>query len=186
MLSATAFVLPLAGIALGWWSFRWSEEGVAPEICGDDTSTPSRSDELQLQRGQRFRARWCARICFNAGALLLAASVPLGSAANDGRFNVSALAAFLIIAFAAVYAAWEVWKIWQNRRADAFNIYFSAMMTRLYDREKTKEIYFRLNPMPPWTLPDRNWFENRNRPDVREFPEINETREDAAESPSQG
>ncbi len=170
LLNLIAFILPLAGIALGWWSFRWAEEGATPDTYGNDTWTNLQLEEAQLYMGQRYRARWCARICFNAGALLLAASVPMGTAANHerGQFNLSAIAAFLIIVFAVAYTASQVWKIWQHRREDAFSIYFDKDMFRLYDKEKTQKIYFRLNPMPIRTLIDRNWFEKRKLPSIDE------------------
>jgi hypothetical protein len=166
-LNAIAFILPLAGIALSWWSFRWAEAGATPDTYGDIWTT-LQLEETQLQMGQRNRARCCARICFNAGALLLAASVPMGSAANNGRFNLSAFAALLIVAFAAAYVALQVLQIWKNLREDAFGIYFNKDMCYLYDREKTREIYFRLNPMPIWTLLDRSWFEKLTLPNINE------------------
>lgn len=167
MLNVIAFVLPLAGIALSWWSFRWAEEGATPDTYGE-TWTNLQLEETQLQMGQRCRARWCARICFNDGALLLAASVPMGSAANHGRLNLSAIAALLIITFAIVYALLQLWQIWERHRENAFDIYFDKDMSYLYDREKTRKIYFRLNPMPIWSLLDRNWFEKRKLPNIDE------------------
>lgn len=41
-------------------------------------------------------------------------------------------------------------------------------MFYVYDKEKTRKIYFRLNPMPIWTLLDRNWFEKRTLPSIDE------------------
>ncbi len=169
-LSLVAFLLPLAGIALSWWSFRWAEEGATPDTYGNGTWTNLQIEEAQLHMGERYRARWYSRVCFNAGALLLAASVPMGSAANNVRaqFSLSAISAFLIIAFAVAYAASQVWQVWQHLREDAFSIYFNKDMSFLYDREKTRQIYFRLNPMPIWALFDRNWFEKRKIPSINE------------------
>ena len=171
LLNVTAFILPLAGIGLSWWSFRWAEAGATPDTYDDGTWTNLQLDEAQLQMGQRYRARWCARVCFNAGALLFAASVPMGAAADHVRdqFNLSAFSALFIFAFAALYAASQVWQLWQHLREDAFSIYFDKDMFYLYDKEKTRQIYFRLNPMPIWTLLDRNWFEKRKSPSIDEL-----------------
>jgi len=169
LLNVTAFVLPLAGIAIGWWSFPWAEEGATPDSYGDNGSG-FRAEEAQLQMGQRYRARWCARICFNAGALLLAAAVPMGAAASHARdqFNLSALSALLIVGFAAIYGAAQVFQLWKNRRRDAFSIYFDKTMFFLYRQKETERIYFRLNLMPIWSVLDRDWFEKRKLPSIDE------------------
>ncbi len=168
-LGVMAFMLPLAGIALGWWSFRWTEEGAMPDTYADATSSNLQLEEAQLRTGQRYRARWCSRTCFNTGALFLAASVPMGSAANaQNGLTLSAISALLIIAFTAIYVASQLWRISQHRREDAFSIYFHKDMFFLYHKETTRGIYFRLNPMRIWTLPDRHWFQKRKLPSIDE------------------
>ncbi len=169
VLDVIAFVLPLAGIALTWWSFRWAEDGATPDSYGEASLGVGVTD-AQLRMGERYRARSCARICFNAGALLLAADVPMGAAANHAhdRFDLSAAAAFVIIGFAAIYCASQLLRVWRNRRSDAFSIYFDKDMFFLYDSNPTERIYFRLNPMPIWSLPDSDWFGKRKLPSIDE------------------
>ncbi len=169
LLNALAFVLPLAGIALSWWSFRWTEEGATPDSCGIEYFGFQGSD-VGLQVGQRYRARWCARTCFNAGALLLAASVPMGTAGSHAldRINLSALSGLLIIGVTAIYAILQLLAIWRSRRSDAFGLYFSKEMFSLYDRDKTARIYFRENRMHVWSIVDRRWFEKRKLPNIDE------------------
>ena len=169
LLNTIAFALPLSGIALGWWSFRWAEEGATPDSYGEAAFGFGRQ-YVKLHMGQRYRARCCARVCFNAGALLLAASVPMGAAANHARdhFNFSALSALFVVGLAAIYGASQAVDLWRNRRCDAFNIYFDKDMFFLYDRKLTERIYFRLNPMPVWSVADRNWFAKRKLPSIGE------------------
>ncbi len=92
----------------------------------------------------------------------------MGSAGNHAqdRFNVPAASAYAIVLIAAAYLIVETVRIWKARREDAFGIYFDAMMSFLYDSGATARLYFALNPMQLWTLPNRNWFVTRNIPRI--------------------
>ncbi|HEV2740628.1 MAG TPA: hypothetical protein VGU66_18855 [Candidatus Elarobacter sp.] len=162
-----AALLPLGGIALSWWSFRFAEDGATPDTWTDIGSSIDIEQE-SLQKGMRYRARLSARALFAAGALLVAAAVPMGAAAThvQERVNFSAIAGFLIIAFSAGYIVMQAIKIWRDRRRDAFGLYYSKDMFSWYDESKTAELYYALNPMPFWSLLDRNWFASRKRPNI--------------------
>jgi hypothetical protein len=67
-----------------------------------------------------------------------------------------------------IYACKGSVEIWTARRSDAFSIYFGKEMWPLYDKNITKQIYFSLNPMPIWSLPDREWFLKRTIPDIQD------------------
>jgi hypothetical protein len=165
-----AGTLPLCGIALSWWSFRFAEEGATPD-APMEYGRYIDIVEQDLKRGMRDRARRCARMLFGAGALLLAAAVPMGAASAplQGDVNLPAIGGFTIIACAAIYIVFEVLNLWKSRRDDAFNLYYSKDMFYLYDRNKTAQVYFDLNPMPVWSLLDRNWFLSRKLPDIDEI-----------------
>jgi len=166
LLDALAFALPLAGIALGAWSFRFAEVGATPDSFPDSSGSFDAEDEML--RGQRFRARESARATFICGALLLAAAVPMGSANAHVHdpINLSALAGYVLLALCGTYGISRILHVWHLRRDDAFNIYFSKDMFFLYDREKTRAIYMTLNPMPLWTLADSYWFSKRVLPSI--------------------
>jgi hypothetical protein len=157
------------GIALSWWSFRFAEEGATPDTWTDFGSAIDIEQE-GLQKGMRYRARLCARALFAGGALLLAAAVPMGAAAShvQDRVNLSAITGFAIIAFTVAYIVVQAAQIWKDRRRDAFGLYYTKDMFFLYDEKKTAELYYALNPMPFWSLPDRNWFASRKRPSIHE------------------
>jgi hypothetical protein len=163
-----AIVLPLGGIALSWWSFRFGEEGATPDALVDYFTTDIEAETLG--RGIRYRARLSARMLFTAGALLLAAAVPMGAAGNHAtdRINMFAISGYLILVFTAIYMGVSTIQILHARRRDAFGMYFTKDMTYLYDMKTTEQIYFRLNPMPLWSLPNRNWFRTRKMPDIHE------------------
>jgi hypothetical protein len=166
LLDALAFALPLGGIALSAWSFRFAEVGATPDEFPDSSGFLDAEDEML--RGQRFRARESARATFTSGAVLLAAAVPMGSAnahVHDA-INLSALAGCALLALCGTYGVSRIVRIWRLRRDDAFSIYFSKDMFFLNDREKTRALYMALNPMPLWTLPDRNWFSKRILPSI--------------------
>jgi hypothetical protein len=162
-----AALLPLAGIALSWWSFRFAEDGATPDTWTDFGSSIDIEQE-SLQKGMRYRARLCARALFAAGALLVAAAVPMGAATShvQDRVNLSAITGFGIIAFSVGYIVLQAVKIWRARRSDAFQLYYTKDMFFLYDENKTASLYYALNPMPFWSLPDRNWFASRKRPNI--------------------
>jgi len=174
-----AGLLPLAGIALSWWSFGFAEEGATPDKWTDFGSSIDIEQE-GLEKGMRYRARLCARALFATGALLLAAAVPIGAAAShvQDHINLSAVAGFVIIVFTGIYIVVEGAKIWQQRHGDAFNLYYSKDMFYMYDRDKTATLYYALNPMPFWSLFDRNWFASRR------LPNINDVAAKAAKTPS--
>jgi hypothetical protein len=165
-----AALLPLAGIGLSWWSFRFAEQGATPDSLSDPGSAIIDVEQEILQKGMRYRARWCARVLFAAGALLLAAAVPMGAAAAHlgDRVNLSAITGFAIIAFAGGYIGIQAIKLWKSRRRDAFGIYYSKDMFFLYDEKKTAKLYYALNPMRFWSLFDRNWFASRKLPDIHD------------------
>jgi hypothetical protein len=162
-----AGVLPLGGIALSWWSFRFAEEGATPDAW-PSLGTGFDFEQESLEKGLRHRARWSARVLFAAGALLLAAGVPMGSAGMhvQNQVNFPAIGAFAIVTLAILYGAVEASKIWRARRKDAFWLYYNKDMFFLYDEKKTAEIYYALNPMPFWSLPNRNWFASVKVPDI--------------------
>jgi hypothetical protein len=162
-------LLPIAGIALGAWSFRFAEEGATPDGW-TDFSPRFDVDQEMFEQGMRFRARWSARMLFNAGALCLTAAVPMGIAASQSAtwVSLSALSAVAIVLFAMVYVVVQAVGIWKARRRDAFSIYYDKNMWQLYDETKTKDLYFRLNPMPLWSLLNRQWFSARKLPPIGE------------------
>jgi hypothetical protein len=41
-------------------------------------------------------------------------------------------------------------------------------MWPLYEEDCTRRLYFKLNPMPIWTLLDRKWYEKRKQPDIQD------------------
>jgi hypothetical protein len=83
------------------------------------------------------------------------------------RTNGFAIAACIVMLSAVVYGVWQAIFLWRERRIDAFDIYFGKMWS-FYDCEQTAEIYFRENPMPIWSLFDRDWFTKRKLPNIEE------------------
>ena len=168
-LSILAFALPLAGVALSWWSFRFAEEGAVPDNPWHIRKVVF-GDEIPLKLGIRGRARACAALTFNVGAILLASAVPMGSASAHMHdpVNLLALAAYLMLGGCAIYALRSLTGIWRWRKQDAFNLYFSKEMWPLYEEDCTRRLYFKLNPMPIWTLLDRKWYEKRKQPDIQD------------------
>jgi hypothetical protein len=162
-----AALLPVAAIAMSWWSFKWGEAGATPHALPG--ASPEGREEVMLDRGERYRARLWSKACFNAGALLLVASVPFGQA--NERAQYLALAGYAIVLFDIFYFVRQVCKIWQHWREDAFDIYFEPIMWQLYDRERTAAIYFRENPMPLWSLFDPDWAAKRKKPNIHEVAE---------------
>lgn len=162
-----AALLPIGGIVMSWWSFRWGEAGATPDTWNGES--PQGREAQMLEKGDRYRARWWAKVCFNAGALLLVASVPIGQANGQARYSeILALSGYAIVLFDFVYFGLQARKIWQYWRQEAFDIYFEPMMWRLYDRERTAAIYFRDNPMRIWSLFDREWAAKRKKPNIHE------------------
>jgi hypothetical protein len=162
-----AAALPLGAIALGWWSFRWQEKGATPDAWGVE-SIEGREEEM-LAKGERYRDRWWARTTFNAGAMLLAASVPIGQATQHTNYSwLIATGGYAIILWGVLYFALQTCNVWQSWREDAFDIYFEPMMWRLYDQSLTRQIYFRENQMPIWEMFDPNWAAKRKKPDIKE------------------
>jgi hypothetical protein len=147
ILNVLAFIVPLIGVVLSAWSFRWSERGATPDQPFGSYGSNLDPEKIMLLVGERFRARRWARVLFNSGALFLAAAVPLGNAGNHvtDSFNWLALSGTLILVAAAIYAAREIIGIWQNLRSDAFGLYYDKDMYRLYDQEKVRKLYFALN-----------------------------------------
>jgi hypothetical protein len=95
----------------------------------------------------------------------------MGAAAQHTRDPVNgfALASYALALLGFIYCVRQLFKIWRSRRANAFSWYYdNNSMPYLYDTDKTAEIFFRLNPMPIWTLPDRRWFEKLRKPDIDE------------------
>ena len=167
---ALAFVLPLLGLGLSWWSFQFGEGGATPDSYpGADFSFDLDGIDA-MQRGQRDRARYSSHVLFLGGALLLAAAVPIGAASVhvSDAFNFSALAGAIMIVMCAIYCGNGMLVIWRRRRDDAFALYWSKEMPALYRKDVVRTIYFELNPMPLWALPDRNWYTKRKLPDVSE------------------
>lgn len=117
ILPILAAALPLAGIALSWWSFKFAEVGSTPDRWPEQPSLMDLSAE-SLDRGARERARICARVTFNTGALCLASAVPLGNpgAHCTNGLTPLAFAGFAIVAISIGYAVYELYLIWQNRR----------------------------------------------------------------------
>lgn len=161
---------PLLGVALSWWSFQWAEQGATPDSYYDPSPSTTIEKEI-LEHGIRDRARTCARLTFNIGALLVAAGVPMGAAAQHTHDAVNgfALSAYLLVVIAFIYCGRVIFELWNSRRANAFSWYYdNNMMPYSYDAEKTAKIFFRLNPMPIWSLIDRNWFQKLRTPDINE------------------
>jgi hypothetical protein len=170
LVTGLGMAFPLLGVFLSWWSFKWAEEGATPDAYYDPSPVADIQQEI-LEHGIRDRARICARVTFNVGALLIAAGVPMGAATQHTRDAVNgfALSAYVLVLAALVYTARQIVLIWRSRRDNAFSWYYSNnTMPYLYDAEKTARIFFRLNPMPIWTLPDRKWFEKLRKPDIAE------------------
>lgn len=124
----------------------------------------------QMLLGQRYRARQSARMSFAAGALLLAAAVPMAQAPlhRSDDVNYYALCGYAIVAYCVVFGVHSVRALWLQRRQDAFSIFWSKEMWSLYDEDGTRRLFFIANPMPIWTLPDKYWFTKQERltPDV--------------------
>ena len=159
---------PLLGVALTWWSFKWAEDGATPDAYYDPSPDTSIESEI-LEHGIRDRARVCARITFNMGALLIAAGVPMGAAAQHTHDSVNgfALTAYALVLFGLVYCIRQIVAIWRSRRDNAFSWYYANnTMPYYYDADKTAKIFFDLNKMPIWTLPDRTWFKKLRKPNI--------------------
>jgi hypothetical protein len=170
LVAGLGIAFPLVGVALSWWSFKWAEEGATPDSYYDPSPSTSIEKEI-LQHGIRDRARMCARITFNAGALLIAAGVPMGSASQHTHdaINGFAIASYILVLAGFVYCVRQIGELWRSRRANAFSWYYdNNAMPYYYDAEKTAKIFFALNPLPIWTLPDRQWFDKLRKPDIQD------------------
>lgn len=170
LVTGLGMTFPLLGVALSWWSFRWAEDGATPDEYYDPSPNMDPAEDI-LEHGFRARARASARITFNMGALLIAAGVPMGAAAQHTRDPVNgfALTSYALVIFGVVYCARQIVALWRSRRANAFSWYYdNNMMPYLYDREKTAKLFFALNPMPLWALSDRKWSEKLRKPDIGE------------------
>lgn len=166
-LTAIAAILPLVGLFLSWVSFRWAEVGASPENFQTPSNLFGFIDD-QLRAGERRRARLCARVFFNAGALLVAAAAPMGNAASHvhDSVNLIAISAYAILLFTLFYAVLASVRVMRDRKHDAFSLYFTKDMHFLYNREETKKSYFELNPMPLWSVFDRKWFAKLKVPNI--------------------
>ena len=159
---------PLLGVVLSSWSFRWAEHGATPDSYYDPSPDTNLEKEI-LQHGIRERARMCARVTFNIGALLVAAGVPMGAASQHTRdvVNGFALTSYALVLLGSAYCLQQIVAIWRSRRENAFSWYYdNNAMPYYYDAKKTAKIFFALNPMPIWTLPDRRWFEKLRKPNI--------------------
>jgi hypothetical protein len=168
LVTGLGMVFPLLGVALSWWSFRWAEDGATPDAYYDPTPESSPENEI-LAHGIRERARMCARVTFALGALLIAAGVPMGAAAQHTRDSINgfALTAYALVLFGVAYCVRQIVAIWISRRASAFSWYYdNNAMPYQYDRDRTAKIFFALNPTPIWALPDRRWFDKLRKPNI--------------------
>jgi hypothetical protein len=161
-------VVTIVGIILGWWSFKFGEAGAVRDFDGGGVTWFD--DKQHMLLGQRTRARDCARVTFVSASLSLIAGVLIGLAGASVTPHSDILAAvgYFALLGCLAYACKGSVEIWTARRSDAFSIYFGKEMWPLYDKNITKQIYFSLNPMPIWSLPDREWFLKRTIPDIQD------------------
>jgi hypothetical protein len=168
LLTLFGVALPLAGILLGWWSYGFAEIGATPDTVPGGVEYFDETQEML--KGQRYRGRQSARMTFAAGALLLAAAVPMAQAPlhRSDAVNYYALCGYAVVAYCVVFGVYSVRALWLQCREDAFGIFWSKEMWNLYDEAGTRRLFFIANPMPIWTLPDRHWFTKQKRltPDV--------------------
>lgn len=167
LLESLGMGFALLGIVFSWWSFSFADNGATPDLWSSPTAFDF--DQEAYDKGVRWRARESARVTFNIGALFLAASVPMGPAATHVADSLGpfVLAAGAMVIFAILLGIFSMITIWKHRRADAFSLYFDcSKMNFLYDRSTTEALYFRLNPMPLWSLPDRKWRSKTQKPDI--------------------
>lgn len=81
-----------------------------------------------------------------------------------------ALRYFVFLTFGL--AVYGILAVWRSRQEDAFNFWFSGQMSRFYDPEKAKPLFVALNPMPIWSLFDRQWFENIRNPEIADVVKV--------------
>jgi hypothetical protein len=177
IIPVAASALVILSVVFSWRSFRFAEQGAAPDAWPGDFGIDLDFDKEIIVRGKRHRARWRARLLFNLAALCLAASVPLGYANvhRSSLFSVFVITSLLLLAFAACYTAVTIRGLWKSRRDDAFSAFYDGKkFSQFYrNREAMERLFFGMNPMPIWSIFTRDWEQSLRYPTAEQAVEAN-------------
>jgi hypothetical protein len=172
-----AVVFPIIGIFLSRLSFAFAEEGAVPDRYSDPYGEADFADEI-FEVGTRRRARLCAKTLFDAGALLVVAGILMGmaDAHSLGLRSPFGLASFAVVAAAAAAVGNAIRSVWLDRRLSAFEgFYDGRRFNQWYKRRGAiRVLFFSMNPMPLFSVFQRDWRGSIVAPSVEQLNEANE------------